>query len=170
MYAGILFVVFSLFLSGCSENHRFLHIDKNKYLVYVQPPMDALRANPMPDPTYCTKLIDVPYDPPLEPKWYHKITGTEPDKTFKGCGEREWEQKEGIWLASDVKYDPSIIEKTGPLIHGAAFLAGSFGAAAILGGHIESGLRGQATGNSGPNLYASTISGQPIPGLRFVQP
>lgn len=157
MRAMILGLCAMVLLSGCAERHKFIQQDKHKYLVYVQPPLDVLRPNPVPEPTYCTKLVDVEYDPPLQPNFWQKLFGMKPDRTFKGCGEREWEQKEGIWLAN-VKYDSSVVEKVGPLLSGAAFMAGSMGAAAILGGHIESGLKGQATGGTLQGASVSTIN------------
>lgn len=128
-------------MSGCGVEHKWIQQDKGKYLVYTQPPIDVLRQNPTPEPTYCTKLVDVEYDPPLPVRWYHKIIG-EPDRTFKGCGTRDWEQKEGVWLAN-VHYDTSLVEKIGPMISGAAFMAGTMGAAAIFGGHVNDGLKNQ---------------------------
>lgn len=52
-------------MSGCGVEHKWIQQDKGKYLVYTQPPIDVLRQNPTPEPTYCTKLVDVEYDPPL---------------------------------------------------------------------------------------------------------
>ena len=162
-------------LSGCvtsqhidNADHRVV-ADGGLFYSWVEPEKKVLTNTPLFPPRQCTELEEFRYKFPREKPWW-QFWGPQPKQTYWACPLTDWELKEKRWAPVEVAYDTSIIEKLGPMIHGAAFLGGTLGAASILGGHIESGLRGQATGNSGPNLYASTISGQPIPGLRFVRP
>ena len=164
-------------LSGCVTSqkpdigeHRVLE-DGGMAYSWVEADQKWLTNTPLFKPRPCTigELQEFTLKFPREKPWW-QFWGPQPSNKYWACPLTDWELKEKRWAPVEVAYDTSIIEKLGPMIHGAAFLGGTLGAASILGGHIEGGLRGQATGNSGPNLYASTISGQPIPGLRFVRP
>lgn len=162
-------------LSGCVTSqkpdigeHRVLE-DGGLNYSWVEPDQKWLTNSPLFPPRQCTDLEEFKYKFQREKPWW-QFWGPQPKQTYWACPLTEFEVKEKRWAPFAVAYDISRLEKLAPMIHGAAFLGGTLGAAQILGSHINSGLRGQPTSNSGPNLYASTISGQPIPGLRFVAP
>lgn len=141
-------------LAGCGINHEWVQ-DQKMYLAWTEPKIKWLRPSPLIQPRKCKKIEDIPYDPPLEPNWFEKLFNIEMPKTFKGCGLSEYETSHEIaWEPIDMQWDKSIIEKAGPLIHG-AMMFGGLGLAGALGGTTVT----NNNTTSGVQLRASSIGG-----------